>query len=151
MAATTAERLKPVIRMAEQAEQEAIRLLGQGQQQVSQAEFKLNELNRYYQDYQQQWLSRGARGVSGPWLMNYQRFLSQMEVAIAQQQRSLAWHQDHLEKLRQQWQQRHARLEGLQRLVERQLQEARRMADRREQKMLDEFCQRQASRPDHSG
>ncbi len=144
--ASVAQRLKPVIEMAERAEREAVKKLGQGQQQVSLAEAKLNDLKRYYQDYQQQWLNQGTRGVSGQWLINYQRFLSQMEVAIAQQQRSVAWHQDNLQKLRQQWQQRHARLGGLRKLVERYLKQARIAADKREQKMLDEFCQRLASR-----
>jgi flagellar FliJ protein len=78
--------------------------------------------------------------------MNYQRFLSQLESAIAQQRRSVAWHRDNLGKLRAQWQQRHARLEGLGKLVESYLREARVAADKREQKLLDEFAQRLASR-----
>ncbi|MBB3101839.1 flagellar export protein FliJ [Azomonas macrocytogenes] len=146
MASSTAERLQPVIEMAERAEREAARKLGQGQVLLTQAEDKLGELERYYRDYQQQWLSRGSSGVSGQWLMNYQRFLAQMEVAVTQQQRSVAWHQDNLDKLRRQWQQRNARLDGLRKLVERYLRQARVAADRHEQKVLDEFCQRLAGR-----
>ncbi len=141
-----AERLAPVIEMAERAERQAAKQLGQGQAQLEQAEAKLVELERYYADYQQQWIDSGSRGVSGQWLMNYQRFLSQLEVAISQQRRSVAWHQDNLGKLREHWQQRNARLEGLRRLVERHLREARVAADRREQKLLDEFCQRLSGR-----
>jgi len=133
--------------MAERAEREAARLFGQGQTQLSQAEAKLGELRQYFSDYQQQWMTQGSQGVSGQWLVNYQRFLSQLESAIGQQQRSVDWHQANLNKLREQWQQRRARLDGLRKLVERYLQEARTAADKREQKLLDEFSQRLAGRP----
>lgn len=147
MTASRAARLAPVIDMAERAEREAAKLFGQGQTQVAQAETKLGELRQYFSDYQQQWINEGSQGVSGQWLINYQRFLSQLESAITQQQRSLDWHRNNLHKLREQWQQRRARLDGLRKLVERYLQEARTAADKREQKLLDEFSQRLAGRP----
>lgn len=147
MAASRAVRLAPVIDMAERAERDAARLFGQAQAQLSQAESKLGELQQYFGDYQQQWMTQGSLGVSGQWLLNYQRFLSQLESAIGQQQRSVDWHRNNLDKLREQWQQRRARLDGLRKLVDRYLQEARTAADKREQKLLDEFSQRLASRP----
>ena len=147
MPSSRAARLAPVIDLAERAERESAKLFGQGQAQLSQAEGKLGELRQYFADYQQQWLSQGSQGGSGQWLMNYQRFLSQLESAIAQQQRSVDWHRNNLDKLREQWQQRRARLDGLRKLVERYLQEARTAADKREQKILDEFSQRLAGRP----
>jgi len=146
MAASRAARLAPVIEMAERAERDAARLLGQGQVQLTQAETKLGELEQYFRDYQQQWMEQGSQGVSGQWLMNYQRFLSQLESAIGQQQRSVNWYRDNLLKLRQQWQQKHARVEGLSKLIESYQREARIAADKREQKLLDEFAQRLAGR-----
>jgi len=147
LSASRAVRLAPVIDMAERAERDAARLFGQGQAQIAQAEAKLDELRQYFGDYQQQWMSQGSQGVSGQWLVNYQRFLSQLESAIAQQQRSVDWHRNNLDKLREQWQQRRARLDGLRKLVDRYLQEARTAADKREQKLLDEYAQRLAGRP----
>ncbi|EHY76208.1 flagellar biosynthesis chaperone [Stutzerimonas stutzeri ATCC 14405 = CCUG 16156] len=132
--------------MAERAERDAARLLGQAQAQLSQAEAKLSELEQYFGDYQQQWMQQGSQGVSGQWLMNYQRFLSQLESAIGQQQRSVNWHRDNLLKLRQQWHQKHARVEGLSKLIEGYQREARVAADKREQKLLDEFAQRLSGR-----
>lgn len=147
MATSRAARLAPVIDMAERAERDAAGQFGHGQTQLSQAEAKLGELRQYFSDYQQQWMNQGSQGVSGQWLVNYQRFLSQLESAIAQQQRSVDWHRNNLDKLREQWQQRRARLDGLRKLVDRYIQEARTAADKREQKLLDEFSQRLASRP----
>ena len=82
------------------------------------------------------------QGVSGQWLLDYQRFLAQLETAVEQQNRSLAWHQDVVEKARVAWSEKYARLEGLRKLVERYREEARLLADKQEQKQLDEFAQR---------
>jgi len=142
VATSRAARLAPVVEMAERAEREAARQLGHFQGLVSQAEVKLGDLERYLGDYQQQWIEEGRRGVSGQWLMNYQRFLSQLETAIVQQRQSLQWHQSNLDKAREAWQQRYARLEGLRKLVQRYLDEARLAADKREQKLFDELAQR---------
>lgn len=142
MSLSRAKRLEPVVDMAEKAEREAARQLGHYQGLVNQAEMKLGELERYRSDYQQQWLNEGSRGVSGQWLMNYQRFLSQLEGAIGQQNRSVAWHRQNLDKARAQWQERYARLEGLRKLVQRYQDEARLAADKREQRLLDELSQR---------
>ncbi|WP_342243489.1 flagellar export protein FliJ [Pseudomonas sp. OTU5201] len=146
MSRSRAARLAPVVEMAERAEREAARMLGRCQGQVTQAEMKLGELERYRSDYQQQWIEEGRRGVSGQWLMNYQRFLSQLESAIGQQMQSLKWHRDNLDKARAAWQQRYARLEGLRKLVQRYLDEARAAEDKREQKLLDELVQRLPAR-----
>ena len=146
MPPSRAARLAPVVAMAERAEREAAVQLGHSQGLLKQAEVKLGDLERYRADYQQQWISEGQRGVSGQWLMNYQRFLSQLEVAIVQQRQSVTWHRNNLDKVREAWQQRYARLEGLRKLVQRYLDEARQIEDKREQKLLDELAQRLSGR-----
>lgn len=146
MSKRRAQQLAPVVEMAERAEREAAVQLGRAQALQGQAEVKLGELERYRADYQQQWMTEGQRGVSGQWLINYQRFLSQLETAIAQQQQSLDWHRNNVDKVRQVWQQRYARLEGLRKLIQRYQDEARQLEDKREQKMLDELSQRLAGR-----
>ncbi|MGE8360508.1 flagellar export protein FliJ [Pseudomonas sp.] len=149
MSKSRAARLAPVVDMAERAEREAAVQLGRCQGLVNQAEVKLGELEHYRSDYQQQWISEGQRGVSGQWLMNYQRFLSQLESAIGQQRQSVAWHRSNLDKVREAWQQRYARLEGLRKLVQRYQEEARMAEDKREQKLLDELAQRLPVRDSH--
>ncbi|MDF0731900.1 flagellar export protein FliJ [Pseudomonas entomophila] len=139
---TRAARLAPVVEMAEEAERKAAQRLGHFQQQVNQALAKLAELERFREDYQMQWIDRGGQGVNGSWLVNYQRFLGQLETAMTQQRQSLSWHQTNLNNARDTWQQAYARVEGLRKLVQRYLEEARRAEDKREQKLLDELSQR---------
>lgn len=142
MARDRAARLAPVVEMAQKAERDAARQVGHCQGLLGQAEGKLGDLERFRSDYQQQWIIQGSQGVSGQWLTNYQRFLSQLETAVAQQTQSVAWHRDNLAKAREAWQQRYARLEGLKKLVQRYIDEARAIQDKREQKLLDELSQR---------
>ncbi|MGE6385861.1 flagellar export protein FliJ [Pseudomonas sp. NPDC078416] len=142
MALSRAARLAPVVEMAEKVEKAAVQRLGHFQGQVRLAEAKLGELDKFRSDYQQQWIDKGAHGVSGQWLMNYQRFLNQLETAVAQQRQSLAWHENNLNKARGEWQKAYARVEGLRKLVQRYIDEARALEDKREQKLLDELVQR---------
>jgi flagellar FliJ protein len=142
MAQTRASRLAPVVEMAEKVEKAAVQRLGHFQGQVRLAEGKLAELEKFRSDYQQQWIDKGTHGVSGQWLMNYQRFLNQLETAVSQQRQSLNWHQNNLNKARGEWQKAYARVEGLRKLVQRYIAEARAVEDKREQKLLDELSQR---------
>lgn len=131
-----------MVDLATRAERDAARVLGQAQQKLLQSENQLRDLQRYLSDYQQQWLTSGRQGVSGQWMVNYQRFLGQLDTAIEQQGRSVEWNRDNLRKARERWQQCHMRLEGLRKLVQRYQDEARRVADAREQKQFDELAQR---------
>lgn len=137
-----AQRLLPVVDMAQEAEREAAAKLSQYQQTLQHAQEQLQNLQQYRDDYQQQWIDKGQTGVSGQWLMNYQRFLSQLEVAIEQQEKSLAWHEHNLSSSQKIWQQAYARLEGLRKLVQRYREDAQKAADKQEQKLLDEMAQR---------
>ena len=142
MASSRSSRLAPVVDMAEKAEKTAVQRLGYFQGQVRLAESKLGDLERFRGEYQQQWIERGTQGVSGQWLMGYQGFLNQLETAVDQQRQSLLWHQNNFEKARDSWQQAYARVEGLRKLVQRYIDEARALEDKREQKLLDELSQR---------
>ncbi|MGA8134314.1 MAG: flagellar export protein FliJ [Pseudomonas gingeri] len=142
MALSRAARLAPVVDMAESTERTAVQRLGYFQGQVRVAQNKLEDLERFRLEYQEQWIQRGSLGVSGQWLLGYQQFLTQLDTAVGQQRQSLAWHQNNLDKAREAWQQAYARVEGLRKLVQRYVDEARHLEDRREQKLLDELSQR---------
>jgi len=142
MAVSRAARLAPVVEMAEQAEKTAVQRLGYFQGQVKVAESKLADLDAFRLDYQEQWIVCGSDGVSGQWLLGYHGFLAQLDTAIDQQRQSLVWHQNNLIKARDAWQQAFAKVEGLRKLVQRYREEAQRLEDKREQKLLDELSQR---------
>ena len=142
MAVIRAARLAPVVDMAEKAEKTAVQRMGYFQGQVKVAESKLADLNAFRLDYSEQWIVRGSTGVSGQWLLGFQGFLAQLDTAVDQQRQSLVWHQNNLDKARDEWQKAFAKVEGLRKLVQRYREEAQRLEDKREQKLLDELSQR---------
>ena len=137
-----AARLAPVVDMAEKTEKAAAQRLGHFQGQVNLANSKLGDLENFRGEYQAQWVERDSQGVTGQWLRNYQYFLNQLETAVGQQRQSLVWHENNLPKARETWQQAYARVEGLRKLVQRYADEARKLDDKREQKLMDELSQR---------
>ena len=142
MAVSRAARLAPVVDMAEKAEKTAVQRMGYFQGQVKVAESKLADLNAFRLDYSEQWIVRGSTGVSGQWLLGFQGFLAQLDTAVDQQRQSLVWHQNNLDKARDEWQKAFAKVEGVRKLVQRYREEAQRLEDKREQKLLDELSQR---------
>jgi flagellar protein FliJ len=150
MSESRVRRLMPVVDMALEEERKAAGKLGEMQQQVVSAEARLRDLEFYCSEYQKGWTQRGGQGVNREWLLNYQRFLAQMQTAIDQQQQTVKWHRLSADKAREQWRQRYQRLEALRALIERYRQEARVKADRQEQKLLDELSQRAFANQQHT-
>lgn len=146
MSESRIRRLTPVLDMALDEERKAAGMLGDCQRQLDDAQARLRDLESYGAEYQAGWTQRGQQGVGRDWLLNYQRFLAQMQTAIEQQQQTLIWHQRSLEKAREVWRQRYQRLEAMRKLIERYQQEARVRADKQEQKLLDELSQRAFAR-----
>lgn len=142
MSESRIRRLEPVVDMALEEERKAAARLGESQKQVEDAEARLRDLDYYCSEYQKGWTQRGSTGVGRDWLLNYQRFLAQMQTAIEQQKQTVTWHQLSVEKARDQWRQRYQRLEALRMLIDKYRQEARVKADKQEQKLLDELSQR---------
>lgn len=135
-------RMTPVLELALEEEQRAARLLGECQQQLDDAEQRLRDLEHYSQEYAKGWAQRGSQGVGRDWLINYQRFMGQMEAAIVQQTQTRDWHIQSLERARDQWRQRYQRVEALRQLIQRYHAEALARADKQEQNLLDELSQR---------
>lgn len=142
MSESRIRRLAPVVEMAVEEERKAAARLGESQKQVDDARVRLRDLEFYCSEYEKGWTQRGSQGVGRDWLLNYQRFMAQMQTAIEQQTQTVKWYETSLDKVREQWRQRYQRVEALRKLIERYQQEARARADRQEQKLLDELSQR---------
>tara|TARA_R110000764_G_scaffold169230_1_gene256442 strand:- start:461 stop:916 length:456 start_codon:yes stop_codon:yes gene_type:complete len=142
MSESRIRRLIPVLDMALEEERKAATVLGQCQKQLDEAQTRLRDLEYYCGEYAKGWAQRGGQGVGREWLMNYQRFMAQMEVALEQQRQTVSWNSQSIDKARENWRQRYQRLEAMRKLIEKYRQEAQSRADRQEQKLLDELSQR---------
>src|SRR5690606_19315510 len=146
MSDSRVRRMAPVLDLALAEERKAAGVLGECQKQVEEAAARLQDLEHYSGEYAKGWSQQGSAGVGREWLLNYQRFMAQMQAAIEQQRQTLGWHQQSLERARTLWRERYQRVEALRKLIEKYREEARARADKQEQKLLDELTQREIGR-----
>lgn len=144
---TRAKRLEPVQHIADDAQRRLATSVAACERRVLEGETKLNELQRYKAEYEQQFSQRAGRGIGATDLRDYQAFLSRLSEAIKQQQalvnRARAEHQ--AERLK--WQDALKRAKALGHVVEQWQVEERRVDERRDQRESDERAQRKVNRP----
>ena len=83
---TRAKRMKPVQKLFDDTERRLALGLAAIERKVSDAETKLQELERYRGDYEKQFKQRAGRGIGATDLRDYQAFLARLVEAIRQQQ-----------------------------------------------------------------
>jgi flagellar FliJ protein len=135
------KRFKPVVKVAENHEQEAARVLGSAQQVLGQAEQRLAELENYRQEYISRFHTTGATGMSAAQMMDYRAFLVKLDQAIVEQGRVVKQAAAHVEQQRQEWFTRRGKVKMLDTVVARYQADERRDADRKEQGDQDERAQ----------
>ena len=136
------DRFRPVHRVAKNKENRAAKQLGISQQSVLEAETKLRELQKYRQDYLEQFRSAGRAGISAARLQEYQTFLSRLNDAIRHQESLVrAGHEDRLSK-QDQWLRKRTRSKALGKVLDRYVEAERKRVEKREQKETDEHAQR---------
>lgn len=137
-----AKRIEPVQDIAEDREKKlAVSVVG-FERRASESQTKLQELERYRLEYQQQYAARAKRGMSVTDLRDYQAFLARLNDAVKQQealvQRAAA--ERDAERLR--WQEAARKAKALDHVIGKWKTEERRVEDKREQRDTDERAQR---------
>jgi flagellar FliJ protein len=137
-----AKRLQPVQEVVGDAERRLAQSVGAFDRRVREAEAKLQELERYRLEYEQQFAQRAGQGISASSLRDYQAFLSRLAEAARQQQIVVqrAITERDAEHLR--WQQAAKRAKALDHVVGQWRADERLATDRREQRDTDERGQR---------
>ena len=136
------DRFRPVHRVAKSKENRAAKQLGISQQSVLEAETKLRELEKYRQDYLEQFRLAGRAGISAARLQEYQTFLARLNEAVRHQEALVrAGHEDRRSK-KDQWLRRRTRSKALGKVLERYVEAERKQVEKREQKEADDHAQR---------
>jgi len=135
-------RLKPVVRVAENREQQAARALGVAQTRLGQAQQQLEELQRYRDDYRQRFQQAGATGMGAAQLEDYQQFLHKLGQAIEQQGQQVVQATQEAEAKRALWFASRGKVRMLDTVVARYQAIEDQQASRREQREQDERSQR---------
>lgn len=143
---TRAKRMKPVQNLFEDTEKRLALGLATVERKVTDAETKLQELERYRSDYEDQFKQRAGRGIGATDLRDYQAFLARLVEAIRQQQAVVRRAQSDRDAERLRWQEAAKRAKALGHVVDKWQSEERRASDRREQNESDERAQRRVNK-----
>jgi flagellar FliJ protein len=136
------ERWQSLRKIADQYEQHAARTLGQSQGNLNQQQQRLEELLRFRQEYNQQFQQSGAQGMDGATLQSFQRFLLQLDQAIAQQRQTVAAAERDCDHKRDNWQDKHKTTRIYDKTIERFVTQEQRTASRKEQRESDDRIKR---------
>ena len=135
------QRFEPVVKVAENREQEAARDLGRAQATLAEAQQRLSELESYREEYIKRFHSTGAVGMSAAQMLDYRAFMVKLDQAIAEQGLVVEQVAHRAEQQRQEWFSRRGKVKMLDTVVTRYQADERRDADRKEQGDQDERTQ----------
>lgn len=143
MAVKRSERFKPIHNLAQKSEDVAAQRLGVIQRELSEHHEKLSELMNYYQDYQSRFNEQAAKGMSVVQVQSYQKFISQLEIAIKQQKEHIARVTAACNATRADWTVEKQKTQVLEKVMNRYEKKEQQVSNRKEQARNDEFVTNQ--------
>lgn len=138
--------LAPLLNLAEHHNESAIRKLGQLNQLQQSAQQKLATLLEFRRDYQVQMQQGVQKGISPVELQNFQQFIYKLDEAIAQQRKQLERSQASTQLGRDEFNASQRKLKSLDTLRQRHVETQKKIAEKVEQKVLDEHTGQTAAR-----
>ena len=142
-----AQRLDSIRALAQREEQQALTVWGNIQKKVQAEEAQQQQLAGYAAEYQRQ-LSSGQGGrISAAALHNTAGFLVQIDQAVQAQKKQLALLHQQAQDAQQIWQEKHARVQSYDRLIEKLEDDYQQQQERTEQKLADEWASRRQTTP----
>lgn len=137
--------LQPLVHLAKQKNEAAIKNLGALNQQQQSAETKLATLQQFRRDYQDKFQDAAKNGMAPNDLRNFQDFIYRLDQAIEQQKNVVAHSSSSLDAGRAQLKDAQRKMQSFETLAQRHLNEERKLEAKAEQKMQDEHSGRFAA------
>lgn len=146
---TKSERVKPIVKVAQNREREAARVFADSQQLLQEREQRLAEVRRYREEYLENYQARGRTGMSAQQMRTYRNFLHKLDAAVEQQEQLVRDAQSALTQQKARWMEKHVRTRALDSMRTRYVTQEQRDLQRIEQKESDERGLRRIT-PDES-
>jgi flagellar FliJ protein len=118
MAVKRSKRMGVVLMLAQRAEDEAARRLGQMQTQILQAQEQLQQIESYNETYKQEMMAK-TQGLKVHEIVSSREFLQRLGNAALEQQQRISQMDELLKALREQWQQKYHYRRSIYELIER--------------------------------
>ncbi len=142
------ERLSVVLELTVRKEKSALDALAKAQNALRMEQERYTQLEIYMRDYQEKIRGDGAQ-LHVSLYANYQNFMQQLGVALAQQEKKLQVMKQQVGVCTQAWRLAHEKTKGMQDHIHQCRQQEQREQSKSEQKMLDEFSQLSHRYRDH--
>lgn len=137
------DRFKPIHNIAQKSEDVAAQTLGKVQRELSEHNLKLSELIRYHLDYKTRFNEQAANGMSIVQVQSYQKFISQLEMAITQEKEYISRVTEACSSSRADWTVERQKTQVLEKVMLRYQKQEQKVENRQEQRRNDEFVSNQ--------
>lgn len=131
------KRMEPVKRLADDKADGAAKALAAAQRRLDEQRQRLEQLQEFRNQYQEQRTRSGETGIDGFRLRDYNAFVARIDGAVAQQRDVVAQAEAEVDRARQHWTDLLGRARALDKVVGRYQQEERRDDERRAQRLSD--------------
>ena len=138
--------LQSVMNLAQHQNDSATRRLGQLNKQQLSAQQQLETLRQYRKDYQVRLQESTQGGMDHAELRNFQEFINKLDEAIAQQLQTVEQSKVSTQAGRAEFDSTRRKLKSFDTLQQRHIEEQKKIAEKSEQKSLDEHVNRAAVR-----
>lgn len=140
-----AKRLQVILDMAEREEERLLKIWGDWQQQLVSEQQQRDQLQSYYQEYQQQISAPAEQALSAGQLHTTLGFMAQVKQALEAQEHKLNHLEQRTEHARQAYLEQRGKTQALTKLMDKLDQEHDQETEKQLQKQADEWANRAAS------
>lgn len=139
------KRIAPIVELAETKEKQAVQAYGMKQQKLDEARKALNSLRSFRENYSALFNQSGTKGIGMRQLQEYRAFLAKINVAIAEQEKTVAAAETELEMARLAWETAHGHTLGMHKVLDKLQAEQSRKEQKREQAEQDDRASRRGA------
>ena len=132
-------KLQPVAKISKQHEKHAARLHGDSLRQAELQQKQLDELVLYRDQYLKAYQSAAESGLNAVQMRDYRLFINRLDAAIEQQRRIVAQGLKHCEISHDNWIDKRSKSKMIDKVIEGRERQEREMAEKREQRALDDL------------
>jgi len=132
--------LQLVYEQREKQVEQALRSYQKAQQALFEQRKQLQNLAQYRRQYISQLTTKGSQGLSIAELSKYQQFIVQIDQGLSKQQEGLVKFEYDVHAQKKLWLESQVSCKALAMLLEKKARQKIKMADRKEQQLLDEFA-----------
>ncbi|MBB1271685.1 flagellar export protein FliJ [Psychromonas sp. SR45-3] len=135
-----ADALQLVYEQREKQVEKALQAYQQAQKALFEQRNQLQNLHQYRRQYTAQLSEKGSQGLTISTLAKYQQFIVQIDQGLTNQQSSLVKFEYAVREKKRQWTDSQVAHKAMGLLLEKKAREKIKLADKKEQQLLDEFA-----------